>query len=148
MKKHECACNEYRRLSRRGFLATSFGTMAAITTPAWLPRVAYAQSANSARDVVVSIFLRGGIDGLTAVVPHGDENYYRWRRRTAVDRPGQNNGAVDLDGFFGLAPGMSALKPAYDAGDLLAVHATGSTDDTRSHFDAQRFMEIGKGEGA
>jgi uncharacterized protein (DUF1501 family) len=114
--------------------------------PAWLPRVTYAQSESTDRDVLVSIFLRGGADGLTLVPPFGEAAYYSLRPTIAIPRPdsGSTTPAVNLDGFFGLPTAMSALLPAYQAGNLLVVHATGSTDPTRSHFDAQFYMEIGK----
>jgi uncharacterized protein (DUF1501 family) len=142
----EYGCNEYRALSRRSFLQKSAVTTAAIAAmPAWLPRVAMANSYGSNRDVVVSIYLRGGIDGLTACVPHGDNNYYTLRPTLNVPRPDSaaQLRAIDLDGFFGLPPSLSALLPVYQQGDLLFVHATGLVHSTKSHFDAQRFMEVG-----
>lgn len=146
------ACTEYNDLSRRRFLAASgaVGTSAiAFSTlaPAWLPRVAVAESYRSTqRDVLVSIYLRGGSDGLTMCVPHGDANYYAARPSINIPQPGSGaaGAAIDLDGFFGLPQAMSALVPAYTDDNLLIVHASGSTDPTRSHFDAQHFMEIGK----
>jgi uncharacterized protein (DUF1501 family) len=141
------ACTEYNALSRRRFMAvTGVSAAAAATAPSWLPRVALASSHRSGqRDVIVSIYLRGGIDGMSAVVPYQEANYYAQRATTAVPRPdsGLSNRATDLDGQFGLAPGMAALLPAYLNGNLLFVHACGSRDTTRSHFDAQRFMEVG-----
>ena len=139
------ACAEYRQLSRRSFMARTTASAIALATPAWLPRVTFAQSANSARDVIVSIFMRGGADGLTLVAPFGDPAYYSLRPTIAIpqpDSPNANRG-VDLDGFFCLPNAMASLLPAYQAGHLLVVHATGSTDPTRSHFDAQNYMEIG-----
>jgi uncharacterized protein (DUF1501 family) len=75
------------------------------------------------------------------VVPHGDEEYYRARPTIAIARPGAAQGAVDLDGFFGLHPRMAALRSLWDNKSLAVVHACGSPDNTRSHFDAQDFME-------
>jgi uncharacterized protein (DUF1501 family) len=133
------ACDEYRQLSRREFVSRSTATAIALSVPAWLPRVTYAQSASD-RDVLVSIFLRGGADGLSLVAPFGEPSYYALRPTLAIPA----NTALALDGFFGFPPAMAALLPAYQAGRLLIVHATGSTDPSRSHFDAQFFMEIGK----
>lgn len=147
MSAHEaCGCPEYRRLSRRRFLAGAGGTAAAFAVPAWLPRVAYAQDYCSTRDVIVSIFLRGASDGLTICVPHAEDAYYTARPTLAIPRPDSSdpNRATDLDGFFGIPPALTPLLPAWQAGNLLFVHACGSTDPSRSHFDAQRFMEVGK----
>jgi uncharacterized protein (DUF1501 family) len=93
--------------------------------------------------VLLCVFLRGGADGLSIVVPHGDAEYYRLRPSTAVPPPGEKNGAVDLDGRFGLHPRLAALKDAYDAGQLAIVHAAGSPHPTRSHFQAQDYMTTG-----
>ncbi|MEX2015541.1 MAG: DUF1501 domain-containing protein [Candidatus Hydrogenedentales bacterium] len=141
-----CGCDEYRALSRRQFLGNTAAIFAAATVPAWLPRVAYAQTFDSNRDILVSIYLRGGCDGLSLCVPHGEDFYYDARPTLAVPRPDSNSpfAATDLDGFFGLPPTMNSLLESYIAGDLLIVHATGSIDETRSHFDAQHFMEVGK----
>jgi uncharacterized protein (DUF1501 family) len=148
MSKHEndcIACAEYNDLSRRAFIARTTAAAAVLAAPAWLPRVTYAQSEDTTRDVIVSIFLRGGADGMSLVPPFAENSYYTLRPSIAIPRPDSTstNRAVDLNGFFGLAPSMASLLPAYRAGQLLIVHATGSTDPTRSHFDAQAFMEIG-----
>jgi uncharacterized protein (DUF1501 family) len=139
-------CDEYRQLSRREFVSRTTATAVALSVPAWLPRVTYAQAENSDRDVLVSIFLRGGADGLTLVPPFGEPSYYSLRPTIAIPQPdsGRANPAINLDNFFGLPTAMAALLPAYQSGQLLIVHATGSTDPSRSHFDAQFFMEIGK----
>lgn len=143
--EHDCACDEYRLLSRRTFLGRATASAVALSVPAWLPRVTYAQSASS-RDIIVSIFLRGGADGLSLVPPFGEPAYYALRPTIAIPRPdsGSATPAVSLDGFFGLPQAMAALLPAYQSGQLLVLHATGSTDPTRSHFDAQQYMEVGK----
>lgn len=134
-------CNEYRRWSRRDFLKTTAAATAAVATaPSWMPRVAMAQAGPS-RDVFVCIFLRGAIDGLTAVVPYGDPDLYAARTTLAIAPPGQTDGALDLDGFFGFAPAMAPLLPAYQDGALAVVHATGSPDPSRSHFEASSIME-------
>ncbi|MCW5940860.1 MAG: DUF1501 domain-containing protein [Fimbriimonadaceae bacterium] len=138
-------CSEYRSLSRRSLLKQG-GAMAALATlaPAWLPKVAYAAADDSDRDIVVSVYLRGGADGLTLCVPHGDAAYYSQRPGLAIAPPGAgSSAATDLDGFFGLPPALSPLAPVYAAGHLSFVHATGLTSTSRSHFDAQRWMEVG-----
>ena len=148
MSKHPADCNacaEYNDLSRREFLSRSAAAAVVASTPAWLPQVTFAQTEDTSRDVIVSIFLRGGADGLSLVVPYGENAYYTARPSIAIPRPddASPNRALDLNGFFGLPPAMAALLPAFRAGHLLIVHATGSTDPSRSHFDAQAFMEIG-----
>ena len=144
---HEgCGCEEYNALSRRRFLQTSATITAASMFPAWLPKIALANSYASNRDIIVSIFLRGGADGLVLVAPFGDPAYYAARPTIAIPRPeAATNPGVNLDGFFAFAPAMAGLAPAFAAKDLLVVHGAGiQTNDTRSHFDAQRFMEVGK----
>jgi uncharacterized protein (DUF1501 family) len=144
--KPDChACTEYNELSRREFLARTTAAAVVMAAPAWLPQVAYAQTEDTTRDIIVSIFLRGGADGLTLVPPYAENAYYALRPTIAVPRPDSSsvNKALDLNGFFGLAPAMGSLLPAYQAGQLLIVHAAGSTDPSRSHFDAQAFMEVG-----
>jgi uncharacterized protein (DUF1501 family) len=113
--------------------------------PAWLPKIVMAKSASS-RDVIVSVFQRGGADGLTLCPPYGDPAYYTSRSSIAIPRPDSNAATkgIDLDGFFMFPQAMSGLVPAFTAKDLLVTHATGQTYVSRSHFDAQRFMETGK----
>jgi len=131
--------------SRRSFLVRGgIAAAAGVTAVAGLPRSASAQASGPLhRDVLVVLYLRGGMDGLTLCVPHGEDELYTRRPLTAIPRPGQTNGAVDLDGFFGLAPAAASLRAPYLTGELLFVHACGSTDPSRSHFDAQKFMEAG-----
>ncbi len=148
MKQHEQHENcepESGGMNRRGFLGTSlFGAGAALTAPAWMPRVSFALSAPpGARDTLVVIFLRGASDGLTLCVPYGDGELYNRRPTLAIQPPGQSNGAVNLDGFFGLAPAAAPLLPLYQAGHLAFVHASGLIDPSRSHFDMQKWMELG-----
>lgn len=129
-------CREYGALSRRGFL----GAAAAVSAPVWLPRVALgapASGAGQGRDTLVFVFLRGGMDALTAVVPYGDGGLYAARPTLAV--PAAQ--VIDLDGFFGLAPACAPLQRTYLDGKLAFVHAAGSTDPTRSHFDAMARIE-------
>jgi uncharacterized protein (DUF1501 family) len=93
--------------------------------------------------VLVTVFQRGAVDGLNMVVPFGERAYYAGRPTIAIARPNTTDGAVDLDGFFGLHPRMASLAPLFARGELAIVHASGSPDDTRSHFDAQDYMESG-----
>jgi len=137
------ACEEYRALSRRQLLGGAGAAAAMFTAPAWLPRVALGAAAGGVRDTLVHVYLRGGSDGLTMCVPYGDPQLYLRRPTLAIQPPGSPNGAIDLDGFFGLAPAMAPILTPYQAGKLAIVHASGSTDPSRSHFDAQKFMEMG-----
>jgi uncharacterized protein (DUF1501 family) len=109
--------------------------------PSFLARTAAA--AGTKTKLLIAIFQRGAVDGLNMVVPFGEAEYYRVRPSIAIARPGREEGALDLDGFFGLHPRMSPLKPLWDQGHLAIVHAAGSHDPTRSHFDAQDYMESG-----
>lgn len=95
--------------------------------------------------ILICIFQRGGVDGLNMVVPHGEAAYYAARPEIGIAAPrlGSAATAIDLDGFFGLHPSLGDLKPLYDARQLAAVHACGSPDPTRSHFDAQANIERG-----
>ncbi|HZM00976.1 MAG TPA: DUF1501 domain-containing protein [Planctomycetota bacterium] len=98
------------------------------------------------RDVLVYVFQRGAADGLNALVPHGDPDYYVQRSTIAVPQPGLPGGAIDLGGFYGLHPALAPLKPIYDAGTLALVHATGIPHGSRSHFAAQGLVERGVAE--
>jgi len=109
--------------------------------PSWLVRAA--AQGNAKRKILVAVFQRGAADGLNMVVPFFEKRYYDVRPSIAVQMPGRPNGAVDLDGRFGLHPSLQALKPLWDGKQLAIVEATGSPDPTRSHFDAQEFMESG-----
>jgi len=109
--------------------------------PSWLLRAA-AQDGRK-RKILVAIFQRGAADGLNVVVPFFEKLYYEMRPTIAVPQPGKNNGGIDLDGRFALHPSLQPLKPLWDSGELAIIHATGSPDPTRSHFDAQDFMESG-----
>jgi uncharacterized protein (DUF1501 family) len=127
--------------SRRVFLKS--GSMAMLTlgfAPSFLTRTV--QAAGSRRRLLIAVFQRGAVDGLNMIVPYGEADYYRARPSIAVPKPGaRNESAVDLDGFFGLHPRMASLKPFWDDRSLAIVHACGSHDTTRSHFDAQDYME-------
>ena len=132
-------------MNRRIFLRDSALALAGIgAAPLWLRRAMAASPAQGGRKILVAIFQRGAADGLNIVVPHGEAAYYRLRPTIAVPRPGSGEGnAIDLDGFFGLHPSLASLKPVYDQGRLAIVDAAGSPDPTRSHFDAQDYMESG-----
>ncbi len=148
MKKRYC-CDEYARstgVSRRVFVRT--GGLAMVSwgfTPRFVGRALGATAPSSGgKKVLVCVFQRGAVDGLNMVVPHGDKEYYRARDNIAIQPPGRGeNRAIDLDGFFGLHPSLSPLHPWYRDGHLAIVHAVGSPDATRSHFDAQDYMETG-----
>ncbi len=92
---------------------------------------------------LIVILLRGAIDGLSVVIPYGDSRYYSVRPTIAIPKPGQELGALDLNGYFGLHPALEPLLPFWQAKTLAFVHASGSPDPTRSHFDAQDYMETG-----
>jgi len=133
-------------LSRRVFLKDgAFAFVSLGFAPAFLARTAFAADGSPRARRLIAIFQRGAVDGLNVVVPFGDAEYYRARPSIAIARPGDaaGGGAVDLDGFFGLNPRLQALKPWWDARQLAIVHACGSPDSTRSHFDAQDYMETG-----
>ncbi len=131
-------------MDRRVFLKS--GACALITTAA-APRflVRAAGAADGRRKVLVAVFQRGAVDGLSMVVPHGDSGYYAARTGIAVQAPrrGEAERALDLDGFFALHPSLAPLMPLWQARTLAVVHACGSPDTTRSHFDAQDYMESG-----
>ena len=92
---------------------------------------------------LIVVLLRGAADGLSVVVPYAERNYYAARSSIAIPRPGQDGGAIDLDGRFGLHPALASVQPLWQQGTLAFVHAAGSPDPTRSHFDAQDYMESG-----
>ncbi len=147
---HDTGCEEYNSLTRRSFVGHAAGfAAAALSLPAWLPKVVLAQSAAS-RDIIVSVFLRGGADGLSMVYPFTDTNYYTGRPSIAIPRPDSNSATrgVALNGQFAISQAMSSLVPAFQAGNLLVVHGAGLVYNTRSHFDAQKFIEVGKAQDA
>lgn len=136
-------------MDRRYFLKTSgiglasFGMMAA--APDFLHQFASAQTKDGygKKKVLVTIFQRGAVDGLNMVVPYGDDSYYGLRKQIAIQAPGKTDGAVDLDGYFGLHPAMASLEKFWKSKQLGVIHSSGSPDNTRSHFDAQDYMESG-----
>lgn len=130
-------------LKNSGIGLASFGFMAA--APEFLHQFASAQTKNGygKKKVLVTIFQRGAVDGLNMVVPFGDGEYYSLRRQIAIPKAGQTDGAIDLDGHFGLHPAMRSLEAFWKSKQLAVIHSSGSPDNTRSHFDAQDYMESG-----
>jgi len=145
-------------MNRRVFMKS--GAMALATmglNPTFLRKTVFAQellkgatrSPTGRGKVLVVLFQRGAADALNVVVPHGERAYYQMRPSIAVPRPTALNAtavgpaAVDLDGFFGLHPSLASFKPLWDDGILAPIHAVGSPSNTRSHFDAQDYMESG-----
>jgi len=127
-------------ITRRVFLR--HGAMAVVGTaalPAFLTRAAFGAETSPSNKRLVVIFQRGAADGLNIVVPHGEPSYYSMRPSINIPR----NSVIDLDGFVGLHPAMSSFQPLWEQRHLAIVHAAGSPDPTRSHFDAQDFMESG-----
>src|ERR1041384_3773827 len=140
---------------KRGVFMKS-GAMALATmglNPSFLRRAVFAQdllkgaalNGNARGKVLIVLFQRGAADALNVVVPFGEQAYYKMRPTIAIPRPtsGAANTAIDLDGFFGLHPSLSPFKALWDDGILAPVHAVGSPSNTRSHFDAQDYMESG-----
>ena len=133
---------ERRSISRRCFMKN--GALALVGTsviPTFLTRSVMAEMTTAAANKkrLVVLFQRGAADGLNIVVPYQEKNYYAMRPSIAI----QQKDVLDLNGFFGLHPSMVAFKPLYDQGHLAIIHAAGSPDTTRSHFDAQDYMESG-----
>lgn len=140
-------------LSRRTFLKR--GALALVSVgsipmwgPSFLQQLVFAAEPTRAggRKILICLFQRGAVDGLSMVVPYGDKNYYAVRSEIAISQPTQKAGAegvLDLNGFFGFHPSMAALLPVYKSGHLALIQACGSPSSTRSHFDAQDFMECG-----
>ena len=127
--------------SRRIFLKQgAFALVSVGFAPSFLARTASAATGASKR--LIAIFQRGAVDGLNVVVPYGEDEYYRVRPGISIGKPGaRQDGAIDLDGFFGLNPRLAPLEPLWRRRDLAIVQACGSPDATRSHFDAQDYME-------
>ena len=129
-------------MNRREFLQhaalLSGATLFALGTRGWAARLPDAIAGN--RRLIV-IFLRGAVDGLNVVVPYADDRYYQARPTIAIPKSGQDNGALDLDGYFGLHPALAAVLPLWQNKTMAFVQASGSPDPNRSHFEAQ---EIGR----
>ncbi|HEY1471879.1 MAG TPA: DUF1501 domain-containing protein [Candidatus Acidoferrum sp.] len=133
------------RFSRRYFIKQGGVAMVGLSTvPAFLQRAIASTPAEGKKQLVV-LFQRGAADGLNIVVPFGEPNYYRMRPTIAIPQPkrGGADAALDLDGFFGVHPSLAPLVPMFQKSQLAIVHAAGSPDPTRSHFDAQDYMESG-----
>ena len=132
-------------LTRRSFLRSSAIVLAgAGTAPAWLLRAAAQGAQGKGRNkILVAIFQRGAADGLNMVVPFFEPRYYQLRPSIAIAQPGKPNGGLDLNGQFALHPALQPLKAMWDSRQLAIVHSAGSHDPSRSHFDAQEFMECG-----
>ena len=138
-------------MNRRFFIKSGGVALASmgvsLSAPSFLERVALGQGRSSItggrRKTLVAIFQRGAVDGLNMVVPFGESSYYDVRPSIAIPKPesGNADAAINLDGFFGLHPSFSAFKSLWDSKRLAIVHAAGSPDNTRSHFDAQDYME-------
>src|SRR5260370_23756749 len=125
-------------LRRELLKASAAAALLAIGGRAW----ASAADGGPAKRLVV-ILLRGAVDGLNVVVPYGEEAYYRERRAIAIAPPGKPDGALALDEHFGLHPALASLMPLWKERSLAFIHAAGSPDSTRSHFDAQLYLENG-----
>ncbi|HEX8942412.1 MAG TPA: DUF1501 domain-containing protein [Gemmatimonadaceae bacterium] len=141
-------------MNRRIFMKSGAMALATIgLNPTFLRRTVFAQdllkgaalNGNARGKVLVVLFQRGAADALNVVVPHGERAYYTMRPAIAIPQPasGAAQTAIDLDGFFGLHPALSPFKRLWDDGILATVHAVGSPSNTRSHFDAQDYMESG-----
>jgi uncharacterized protein (DUF1501 family) len=131
-------------LKSTGITLASFGLMAA--APNFLHQFANAQTLtdrNGRKKILITIFQRGAVDGLNMVVPYGDSEYYNLRNNIAVPKPNQTDGAVNLDGYFGLHPSLKPFETLWNNKQLAVVHSAGSPDNSRSHFDAQDYMESG-----
>jgi uncharacterized protein (DUF1501 family) len=140
-------------MNRRFFLKSSGVALASVgmvtAVPSFLQRAAMAQTRDrltgGRRKVLIAIFQRGAVDGLNVVVPHGESAYYDLRPTLAIPKPkgagDSAEAAIDLDDYFGLHPSLAPFKPLWDAKRLAIVDAVGSPDNTRSHFDAQDYME-------
>lgn len=134
-------------VSRRFFIKSSGVALASLgiatQSPSFLARTL--AETRSRKKILIALFQRGAADGLNMVIPYGEKSYYDLRKNIGIPRPKSNEQgtAIDLDGFFALHPALAPLKPIWDAKQLAVVHAVGSPDSTRSHFDAQDYMESG-----
>ncbi|HEY9754675.1 MAG TPA: DUF1501 domain-containing protein [Oculatellaceae cyanobacterium] len=130
-------------MNRRQFLQLAAATSASLLVPH--SRVWAFSNGNDdpySKKLIV-VLLRGGMDGLNVVVPYADATYQQIRPKIALQKPGDQRGVLDLDGYFGLHPALAPLMPFWQERSLAFVHAAGSPDSTRSHFDAQDYMESG-----
>ncbi len=140
-------------MDRRFFIKSSGVTLASLgiigTSPKFFQSFAaanvFSDKSTGKKKTLVTIFQRGAVDGLNMVVPYGDSDYYNLRPTINIPKTGSANqeGVIKLDSFFGLHPAMTSFKTLWDKKQLAVVHAVGSPDNTRSHFDAQDYMEAG-----
>ena len=136
-------------MNRRFFIKSGSVALASLgmslSAPGFLQRALLAneRTGSGKRKTLIAIFQRGAVDGLNMIVPYGESAYYDSRPSIAIPKPNGSSQetVIDLDGFFGLHPSLSSLKPLWDTKRLAIVHASGSPDNTRSHFDAQDYME-------
>lgn len=137
-------------LKNSGIALASFGVIGG--APSFMQRAVFGQTKTGKRKTLIAIFQRGAVDGLNMIVPYGDGDYYNYRPTIAVAKPlakglitnpNSLTAAVDLDGYFGLHPSLAALQKLFADKRMAIVHAVGSPDATRSHFDAQDYMESG-----
>ena len=134
-------------MNRRFFIKSGTVALASFgvagVAPSFLQRVVLGKSTGKGQrpKTLIAIFQRGAVDGLNMVVPYGESAYYNLRPGIAIEKPGGAEAAIALDGFFGLHPSMTSLKSLWDSKRLAIVNAVGSPDNTRSHFDAQDYME-------
>ena len=145
MTKGCCEGVRPARFSRRYFMKQGGVALVGLSTmPAFLQR-AVASTPGAGKKQLIVLFQRGAADGLNIVVPFAEPNYYRMRPSIAIPQPKRSAGdaAIDLDGFFGLHASLAPLEPLFHKNQLAIVHAAGSPDPTRSHFDAQDYMESG-----
>jgi uncharacterized protein (DUF1501 family) len=145
MSNHCCEGVRATKVSRRYFMKQGGIALVGLSTmPAFLQR-AVASTPGTGKKQLIVLFQRGAADGLNIVVPFAEPSYYRMRPTIAIPQPKRGGGdaAIDVDGFFGLHPSLAPLEPLFHKNQLAIVHAAGSPDPTRSHFDAQDYMESG-----
>ena len=134
-------------MNRRFFLKSGSVALASVgvglSAPGFLERALSQTGKSGRRKTLIAIFQRGAVDGLNVVVPYGESSYYDLRPSISIPKPGATDGAIDLDGLFGLHPSLSPFKHLFDSQRLAIIHASGSPNSTRSHFDAQDYMESG-----
>ena len=130
---------------RQAIIKASWSAAALLCPGIWVSRsqAASASLSSASQSRLVVVMLRGAVDGLSVVAPYGDKDYYATRPNIAIAKPGETDGLIALDNMFGLHPALASLIPYWEAGQLGFVHASGSHDTTRSHFDAQDYMESG-----
>jgi len=126
-------------MKRRDFLKAGLASTAGLMLP--IGDRAWAVRAGAQGPRLAVVFLRGAVDGLNVVTPYAEDEYYEYRPTIALPRPGEGDGLLDLDGHFGLHPALEAVLPLWKKKELAFVHACGSPDPNRSHFEAQDYME-------